>query len=149
MRRGAPGAAAHVGGSGPGRDASKPRLVSLEVGTPNLGAVLAPSDQVAAVVTAEPQESPTASTLAGTVDASGGENSSRSLVREGGDPHVWGGPRIQWADRRDPKATAFALADEVEAGEWRSLHTQVRALMGALTNVLSSLGDTIALVGQV
>jgi hypothetical protein len=46
-----------------------------------------------------------------------------------GDPHAWGGPRIQWADQRDHEVMVFALDDEVEAEEWRILYTQVEALV--------------------
>jgi hypothetical protein len=117
--------------------------VSPEVRTADLGVVLAPSNQVVAIVIMEPQESPTALTLAGMADASDDKNYSRSFVRVCGDLHAWGGPWLQWAYRRDPDMTILALDDEVEAEEWRSLHSQVGALAWALTNALSSLRDAV------
>jgi hypothetical protein len=39
------------------------------------------------------------------------------LVWMGGDPHVWEGPRIQWADWQDPGAMLFILHDVTEEKE--------------------------------
>jgi hypothetical protein len=36
------------------------------------------------------------------------------LVWEGGDPHTWGGPQIQWANQRDSEVMLFTLDDDAE-----------------------------------
>ena len=61
----------------------------------------------------------------------------------GGNLQAWQGPRIRWANRQDPEATIFALDDEVEDEEWRSVHSQVRAMVRAVTNVLRSLRESL------
>ena len=43
----------------------------------------------------------------------------------------------------------FALDDAAEETEWGSVHTEVGTTVHALTNVLSSLRDVVAPVGQV
>lgn len=121
----------------------------LEIGMTDQEMTSAPNGQVVMAATVEPQETPAASTPAGTANASGNEGSSRSLVPVGGDRHAWGGPRIRWADRRDPKATIFALDDEAEVKEWRNLHLWVGAVTEALATVLGMMGDVVTPVGQV
>ena len=74
---------------------------------------------------------------------------SWSLVWVDDDPHTWGGPRIRWADHRDPGATLFTLNDVTEKREWGSLHEEVGVMIRALTTVLSSLQDVVAPVGQI
>jgi hypothetical protein len=41
---------------------------------------------------------------------------SQALVHVGGDLHAWGGPTLQWADRRNSRAMLFTLDDVMEAG---------------------------------
>jgi hypothetical protein len=45
--------------------------------------------------------------------------------------------------------TLFALDEATKEKEWGSVHTEVRAVICALTPVLSSLRDVITMVGQV
>ena len=42
-----------------------------------------------------------------------------------------------------------ALDDAAEEREWRSVHTEVGDAIHALTTMLGSMGDIVALVGQV
>ena len=50
--------------------------------------------------------------------ASVGE-SSRAIVRSGGDLNAWGGPSIRWASRGDPEEPLFVLDDVGEQEKWQ------------------------------
>jgi hypothetical protein len=45
---------------------------------------------------------------------------SPDVVRVGGEPHMWGGPRIRWAKRKNPES-AFSVLDDKEARDWGTL----------------------------
>lgn len=53
--------------------------------------------------------------MEGSAPLSANAGSSRALVWTGGDLHAWGGPVLQWADRRNLVATLFTLDDAAEA----------------------------------
>jgi hypothetical protein len=47
------------------------------------------------------------------------------LDRESGGPEAWGGPRIEWVDPQNSRATVFALDDAAEGSEWHDLHSSL------------------------
>ena len=87
--------------------------------------------------------------MVATTDPSVGARSSRSLVRLGDDPLVWGGGRLRWARRLDPSDSVFTLDDPVEEKDWRSVRSGLESVVRSLTDVLGVLKDDITPAGQV
>jgi hypothetical protein len=75
--------------------------------------------------------------------------SSRALVRVGSDLHVWEGPVLWWADRRNPGVMLFTLNDVVEGKDWERVETGVGLTARALNTSLGALRDVVDPIGQV
>jgi hypothetical protein len=61
------------------------------------------------------------------------------LTRASGGPKAWGGPRIEWVDPHNVRATVFALDDAAEGSEFHGLHSSLGDVAWLLTNTLRTL----------
>ena len=71
------------------------------------------------------------------------------MVRQGEEPHAWGGPRIRWASRQDPGGAIFVLDDLAEEKDCASVRKGMESVVRSLTTGLDTLRNVVVPVGQV
>lgn len=60
---------------------------------------------------------------------------------------MWGGPRIRWADRQDPKVMVFVLDDKAEVKDYESVCRGVEIAVRSLSTMMDALCDVIVPMG--